>query len=183
MVPPPAKRPRFGSITPKVATSDGDPEVASAEHLHASGHARPVDRGDDRLVELDVAEDGLDPVVETVAVDLGHAVLSHPVLHLRDLGDVRLEVGPDAEVLADPGDDRDPRIVVVAEALPRSAELREVLHIERIAGLWPVDGDQDDVVVALLVVNGHGEGLGGAYSSSLELKARLTVPRSTMPSG
>ena len=48
----------------------GHPEVTAAQHFHPSGHAGAVDRGDDRLVQLDVPEDRLGAVIESVAVHL-----------------------------------------------------------------------------------------------------------------
>ena len=53
-----------------VACGGGDADVDAAEHLHAAGHARPVDRGDDRLVELEAAQHGVGAVAELAAVDL-----------------------------------------------------------------------------------------------------------------
>src|SRR5699024_1252721 len=50
----------------------GDADVDAAQHLHATGHARAVDRGDDRIVDLHVAEDRPRAVLEAAAVDLLH---------------------------------------------------------------------------------------------------------------
>ena len=123
------------------------PEVAPAQHLHPPGHAGAVDGGHDRLVQLDVAEDGLGPVVEPVAVDLGDPGLLQAGREPGDLGDVGLEVGAHAEVGTHAGDDRHPGVVVVAEPLPGHPQLGEVVHVQRVAGLGTVDGDPDDVVV------------------------------------
>ena len=147
VVPPPANRPRFGSITPKVARRGGDADVDAAEHLHAAGHARPVDGGDDRLVELDVAEHGPGAVVEPAAVDLLDLALADLLGQLGDLRDVRLEVGAGHEVAGHARDDREPEVVVVAEVLPRAGQVAEVVEVERVAGLGPVDGDEHDVLV------------------------------------
>src|SRR6202020_3501671 len=77
-------------------------------------------------------------------------------LQLGDLRDVRLEVGPDAEVLPDAGHDGDVGIVVLTEAVPGRAQLEEVLHVHGVARFGAVDGDGDDVVVTRGVVDRHG---------------------------
>ena len=155
-MPPPANSPRLGSITANFASGTGDPDVAAAEHLHAAGGAEAVHRGDHRLVERPVAEHRAGAVVEPEAVDLGEALLRDLLLELRDLGHVRLEVGAREEGLPDSRDDRDPRLVVGREPLPRLAQRLEVRHVGRVAGLGPVDRDEHDVFGILGVVDRHG---------------------------
>ena len=132
-----------------------DADVDSAEHLHTAGGAEPVDGRDDRFVERPVAQHGAGAVVEAVPVDLGEPLLRDLLLELRDLGDVALEVGAGEERVADAGDDRDPRVVVGVETLPRFAEQLEVLHVGRVARFGTIDRDQDDVLVIPLVMNPH----------------------------
>ena len=52
VVPPPANRPRLGSITANLRLRARDADVDAAEHLHPAGGAEAVDRGDDRLPDL-----------------------------------------------------------------------------------------------------------------------------------
>src|SRR4029450_11847135 len=54
-----------------------------------------------------------------------------------------------------PGRDAHHGIVVVAEVPPRRRQVTEVVQVQGVLGLGPVDGDGDDVVVTLLVVDGH----------------------------
>ena len=134
----------------------GDADVDAAEHLHAAGHAGPVDRRDDRLVELEVAQHGVGAVAQLAAVDLVDLAGRDLLLQLGDLRDVGLEVGAGHEVAVDAGDDRHPVVGVVAEAPPGVGEVAEVVEVEGVAGLGPVDGDAGDVPVDLLVVDRHG---------------------------
>ena len=123
-----------------------DPDVDAAEHLHAARGAEPVHRGDHRLVERPVAQHRARAVVEAVAVDLGEAFVGDLLLELGDLRDVALEVRAGEERVADAGDDRDPRVVVGGEPLPRFAQQLEVLHVARVAGFRTVDRDPHDVI-------------------------------------
>ncbi len=110
------------------------------------------------LYRLRPAQHRLDPVVEAVAAELLHLAGLDLALQFRDLGDVRLEVGADAEVAPDARHDGDIRVIVLGEAVPGRAQLEEVLHVQRVARLGTVDGDGDDVVVTDGVVDRHENG-------------------------
>jgi hypothetical protein len=132
-----------------------DADVDAPQHLHPAGGAEAVHGRDDRLPDLRPAQHRLRAVVEPVTVDLAEALVLNPLGNLGDLGDVLLEVGAGEEGVAHARDDGDPRLGVVVEALPRHAELLEVLHVGRVAGLGPIDRDADDVVVVPFVMNRH----------------------------
>ena len=136
--------------------SRGHPQVGAAEHLHAAGDAGAVDRGDDRLVELGAAQHRLDPVVETVAAEL---LATSPdlilLLQLGDLGDVRLEVGADAEVLARRRSRWRRRRRRPRRSGPRPSAAGRSAPCPGVARLGAVDGDGDDVVVTGGVVDRH----------------------------
>ena len=110
----PDRRPATGEQPPlgfhdtEVGLGHRHPQVAPPEHLHATGHAGAVHGGDDGLVEFDAAQHGPDPVVDPVAVEFLELPTGDVLLQFRDLGDVRLQVRPHAEGVADTGDDRHP---------------------------------------------------------------------------
>ena len=68
-----------------------------------------------------------------------------------ELGDELLQVGAREEDVFDAGDDGDSGRPVVSEAAPRLRQGLEVGHVQRIAGLRPVDGDGHDVTLAGVV--------------------------------
>ena len=133
-----------------------DTDVDATQHLHSTCGTEAVDGRDDRLPDLRPPQHGLRAVVEPVAVDLAQPFLLDALGDFGDLGDVRLEIRAGEERVADAGDDRDPRPLVLVEALPRHPELLEVLHVGRVPRLGPVDRDAGDVLVVPLVVDGHG---------------------------
>jgi len=53
------------------------------------------------------------------------------------------------------GDDRDPQVVVFLEVAPRLRQIAEVIHVQRVLRLGTIDGDDEDVVVTRLVVDGQ----------------------------
>src|SRR4029450_12142375 len=73
-------------------------------------------------------------------------------------GDEALQVRAHAVDVADAGQDRDERLVVVAKAHPAIGQLPEMLDVEGVARLRTVDRDGDDVAV-LLVVDRHAHRL------------------------
>ena len=118
----------LGLHHPERGVRRGDADVDAAEHLHAAGHAGPVDGGDDRLVELDVAQHGVGAVVAAGSRRSRSTLAGADLLRqLGDLRDVGLEVGAGHEAGRYAGDDRDPRVVVVAEASPRLGQVAEVV--------------------------------------------------------
>ena len=121
-------------------------DVGAVEHLHATGDARPVHRRDDRLVDVEVAQHRLGPRPELLAV-VGSG--------RGEQRDVVAQVAAGAERVVDPGEDRDPGVGIVTEALPGVGEGVEVLEIERVAAGRTVDGDRHHVVVDG-VVDRHG---------------------------
>jgi len=132
-----------------------DPDVHATQHLHAARDTGAVHRRDHRLVELDVAQHRVGAVAQLAAVDFGDFTGSDLLLHLGDLGDVGLEVGAGHEVLPHTGDDGRPGIIVLPEPPPGSCQIAEVIHVQRVLGLGPINGDEHDVLVVLLVVDGH----------------------------
>jgi hypothetical protein len=144
----------LGSITENFA-SGTRADVDAAQHLHPARGAETVHGRDDRLPDLRPAQHRLRAVVEPVTVDLAEPFVLNALGDLGDLGDVRLEVGAGEEGVAHAGDDGDPRLAVVVEALPRHAKLLEVLHVGRVPRFGPVDRDADDVLVVPLVVDRH----------------------------
>ena len=102
------------------------------------GDARPVHRGDDRLVDVEVAQHRFGAGAEAGAV----VGARWPAGEQRD---VVAEVAAGAERVVDAGDDRHPRVGVVAEPLPRVGQRVEVLEVECVAPGRAVDGDGDDV--------------------------------------
>ncbi len=73
VVPPLAKMPRRGSSMPNTAFGTGDADVGAIEQFHAPGDARSVHRGDDRLVDLEVAQHRLGARLEAGASPSGRA--------------------------------------------------------------------------------------------------------------
>ena len=155
---------RLGELEP--CRVGADPEVRVPHHLETARRADPVDRGDNGLVERELRAVGQRRAV-TQDGDQGvrHRVRRALLRHLRLAGlelvgpfgddrDEALQVRPDAVHVADAGEDGDPRLVVVAEADPRVGELAEVLEVEGVPPLGPVDRDRDDAT-PLLVVDRH----------------------------
>ena len=69
-----------------------------------------------------------------------------------------LRSAPDMKHPSTPGHDRHPVVRVVAEPPPRVGQVAEVVEVERVPGLGPVDRDPGDVPVELLVVDRHAAG-------------------------
>ena len=124
----------------------GDADVDAAEHLHAARHARSVDRGDDRLVDLGAAQHRVGAVGERVALHRGGRARLEFLGQRGDLRDVGLQVGARHEGSTDAGEDRHPGRVIGFEPLPRLRELVEVLEVARVLGLWAIQGDEHDVL-------------------------------------
>ena len=119
MVPPPANRPRLGSITANFAS--GTPRgCPPAEHLHAAGGAEAVD-GAMIGFQIFALAGPARAVVEPVPVDLAQALVANALAQRRDRGNVGLEVRAGEERILDARDDRDPGVGVGIEALPRLA--------------------------------------------------------------
>ena len=125
-----------------MALSPGDAEVHGLEDLGAAGHGVALDGRDERLARLEVAE-------QRLPVEVGVGVEPRRPLVVGVPGRHRLEVGTGAEVASRAGDDDDPDLGVRVELRPRVAHPDEHLAGEGVAGLGSVEGDGDDVPVAL----------------------------------
>ena len=71
------------------------------------------------------------------------------------------QVGADAERTARAGDDRDPRVLVVAEARERVVEAAAHLAVDRVQRFRPVVRDRRDVIGALVFdrIAGNDDGM------------------------
>ena len=119
-----------------------DPEVHGLEDLGAAGDGVALDGGDQRLAGLEVAQQRL-PVQVRIGVEARRPlVVGMPGRH-------RLEVGTGAEVASGAGDDDDADLGIRVELRPRVAHPDEHLAGQGVAGLGSVEGDGDDVPVAL----------------------------------
>ena len=119
-----------------------DPQVHRLQDLGAAGHGVALDRGDERLARLEVAQQRL-PVQVGVGVEPGRPLV------VGVAGRHGLEVGAGAEVSARAGDDRDPDLRVLVDLHPGVVHPHEHLAGQRVAGLRAVEGDGGDVAVAL----------------------------------
>jgi len=133
----------------------GDADVDPAEHLHAPATHGPPTAATIGLYSLTLRSTGVDAVGQPAPSTSFTSPEAICFWSSVTWGNERLEVGARHEGIVDAGDDGDPRIRVVLEPPPRAGQVAEVVHVEGVARLGPVDGDDGDVVVAHLVVDGH----------------------------
>ena len=124
-----------------------DDEVAPRHEREPVAEAVAVHRGDDGLEDLPAALE---------RVDASASPRTCPRTRPPSPAPSRRSA-PDAERLARAGDDRDPRVLLVAEAGERVVEIVAHLAVDRVERLGPVVRDRRDMTVEL-VPNGvtHG---------------------------
>ena len=118
----------------------GHPDVGALQDLGAAGDGRALDGGDQRLGQ---------PAALEQAVDAGRVVAAVLERVARRLGGGGLEVHPRAEVAAGAGEDADPDVGIVVDAVPGLDHDREHLAGQRVARLGPVHRHDEDVPALL----------------------------------
>ena len=135
----PAMMPRRGSGRPNWAVGRGDDDVAGEDQAGAAGDGGAVDRGDDRLGELDHLRDDF-------AVGLGRVaqVLRFLGVGQRGGGLHFLQVHAGAEGGAGTGEDDRSDAFFEVQIAERFGELGEHRARERVAPLRAVEHDRAD---------------------------------------
>ncbi len=131
--PPAATRLRLASGMPSLRSVGGDDQVAGQRDLHPARHGEPLDRCDQRLAR-------------TLLRDAREALLGEERQLALHEG---LEVHAGAERPARAGEDPEPQLVGRVEVLYGICEALGHGAIDRVAGLGPVDRDDQDVVALL----------------------------------
>jgi hypothetical protein len=122
----------------------GDAEVAGEGELEAARQRPAVDCADHRLVEVRHAAG---QATEAEVDDLAHPGRGRVDVVDRHVG---LEVGPGAEGVAGPAEDRDVDAVVVAKVLPGLTQRGVHLRVDRVLRPRPIQGDEGDPVPLLV---------------------------------
>jgi hypothetical protein len=115
----------------------------------------PVDSGDDGFVDFGIAQHRIHGVAELATVDLIDTAAGNLLLQFGHLRNECLEIGARHEVAPYPGDDRHPGVVVGVELAPRVCKIPKMVDVAGVPGLRPVDGDDNDMLVVLCIMNRH----------------------------
>lgn len=141
------EEPAFGFHHRESRFGHRDANVGAAQHFKATGDTRTIHRGNDRLVDRETVQDGMDGVQGIPSLGFGKVA--------GEFGNEFLQIGVGAEIPPDAGDHGNPGAVVVTEVGPCVSQIAEMFHIQRVARLGPVDRNGGNVSVKR-IIDAHG---------------------------